>query len=84
MKRLRNIGIYYTVFGFLLAISFIFFKLWPISILGIVLLLTYFILKFGFKKKKIATRLTKKKSTVFKFFSHNFSLSLCNTDNGVH
>ncbi|MET4080469.1 hypothetical protein ABIB40_000409 [Pedobacter sp. UYP30] len=58
MKRLRNVGIYYTVFGALLAISFVFFKLWRISILGILLLLTYLVLRFWFKKKTLPTRLT--------------------------
>ncbi|CAA0149566.1 hypothetical protein ACE1MK_15315 [Tenacibaculum maritimum] len=68
MKRLRNTGIYYTIFGILLAISFVFFQLWRISILGIFLLLIYLILRFGFKKKEIATRLDRRQLQKLDFF----------------
>ena len=59
MKRLRNTGIYYTIFGILLAVSFIFFKLWRIAIVGILLLLVYVILRFLFGIKKVETNLNK-------------------------
>ncbi|CAA0210562.1 hypothetical protein [Tenacibaculum maritimum] len=67
MKRLRNIGIYYTVFGFLLMISFIFTNLWRISIIGIALLLIYFILKTVYKKNRIETKLTKQQLQLWDF-----------------
>lgn len=68
MKRLRNTAIYYIIFGALLAASFFFFKLWPISILGILLLLTYLILRFGFKKKNIKNNLTKQQLILWDAF----------------
>ncbi|MCG8713901.1 hypothetical protein [Tenacibaculum finnmarkense] len=67
MKRLRNIGIYYAVFGILLMISFIFTNLWRISIIGIILLLVYFFLKIVCKKKKIVTKLTKQQLQFWDF-----------------
>ncbi|MCG8776353.1 hypothetical protein [Tenacibaculum finnmarkense] len=67
MKRLRNIGIYYAVFGILLMISFIFTNLWRISIIGIILLLVYFFLKIVCKKKKIVTKLTKQQLQLWDF-----------------
>ncbi|MCD9621225.1 hypothetical protein LVJ99_09670, partial [Tenacibaculum maritimum] len=67
MKRLRNIGIYYTVFGFLLMISFIFMNLWRISIIGIALLLIYFILKTVYKKNRIETTFSKHQLQVWDF-----------------
>lgn len=69
MKRLRNIGIYYTLFGILLLVSFIFTNLWRISILGIFLLLIYFTIRIGFKKKKIETKLTKSQLILWDLFS---------------
>ncbi|MEM6814201.1 MAG: hypothetical protein AAF600_07360 [Bacteroidota bacterium] len=68
MKRLRNIGIYYTLFGILLMVSFIFTNLWRISLLGIALLLIYFILKVGFKKNKIETKLSGLKLILWDLF----------------
>lgn len=68
MKKLRNIGIYYTLFGFLLLSSFVFTKLWQISILGILLILLYYILKIGFKRKEIKTKLTKQQLQLWDFF----------------
>lgn len=68
MKRLKNTGIYYTIFGILLAISFVFFQLWRISILGIFLLVIYFFLKFVFNKKEIVTKLNKKQLKNIDFF----------------
>ncbi|MDE1206854.1 hypothetical protein [Tenacibaculum larymnensis] len=68
MKRLRNTAIYYIIFGALLTVSFFFFKLWPISILGILLLLFYLILRFGFKKKNIKNNLTKQQLILWDAF----------------
>jgi len=67
MKRLKNTGIYYTVFGILLAISFVFFQLWKISIVGVVLILIYFFLKFICKKNRIKTNLTKQQLQLWDF-----------------
>ncbi|MFB9057141.1 hypothetical protein ACFFU9_10345 [Mariniflexile ostreae] len=67
MKKLRNIGIYYTVFGFLLMISFVFTNLWRISIVGITLLLVYFFLKIIYKKNRIETKLTKQQLQLWNF-----------------
>ena len=53
MKRLRNVEIYSIIFGLLLMIGFIFTNLWPIGILGGIVLITYYVLKYGFKKKRI-------------------------------
>ncbi|WP_158977558.1 hypothetical protein [Cellulophaga sp. L1A9] len=50
MKRLRNTGIYYLIFGILLAVSYVFSNLWPISILGVLLLLIFLVLKYFFKE----------------------------------
>ncbi|WP_417785151.1 hypothetical protein [Tenacibaculum sp.] len=68
MKRLRNTAIYYIIFGALLAASFFFFKLWPISILGLLLLLAYLVLRFGFKKKNIKNNLTKQQLILWDAF----------------
>ena len=53
MKRLRNAGVYYIIFGLLLMVSFIFSNLWPIALLGLALLITYYVARYGFKKKPI-------------------------------
>lgn len=58
MKRLRNVGIYYTLFGIGLLLSFVYALLWPISLLGIALFLLFLILRFGFKKKRFPIKIT--------------------------
>ncbi|AIY14176.1 hypothetical protein [Cellulophaga baltica] len=54
MKRLRNTGIYYLIFGILLAVSYVFSNLWPISILGVLLLSIFLVLKYFFKEASFA------------------------------
>ncbi len=68
MKRLRNVGIYYMIFGIILALSFVFFQLWRISILGVFILLMYLLLRFGLKKKEIITRFNKRQLKNLDFF----------------
>ena len=40
--RLRNYGLYYLAYGVLMAISFVLFKLWPIALLGLLMLGAHF------------------------------------------
>ena len=68
MKRLRNVGIYYIVFGIFLMISFIFTNLWRIAILGLLLLIIYYILKYGYKKKKITFFISRKNEILWDIF----------------
>ena len=68
MKRLRNTGIYYLFFGVLLALSFVFTNLWPIAIVGFLLLILFFILKYIFRKSVVQTSLNKRKLQLWDFF----------------
>lgn len=68
MKRLRNISIYYIIFGVLCFVSFFASKLWPITLVGVFLFLTFLILKFIFNFKTLPLKLTKKQSRYIKFF----------------
>ncbi len=68
MKRLRNIAIYYIILGILLMLSFWFFKLWKLSIIGVLLLIIYFILRYLFGVKTIPNNLSKSKLLFFDLF----------------
>ncbi len=68
MKRLRNISIYYIIFGVLCAISFIYFQLWRILIPGVVLLIIYLILRFIFRIKTLPPKLNKNQSLFISIF----------------
>src|SRR5690625_537647 len=56
MKRLRNLGIYYILIGIALTVSFVFFQLWRIAIIGVLFISTYFILKYIFKVRLIPSQ----------------------------
>jgi len=66
MKRLRNIAIYYIIFGVLCFVSFFASKLWPIALVGIFLFLIFLILRFIFNIKTLPIKLTKKQSGYIK------------------
>lgn len=68
MKRLRNTAIYYIVFGILLALSFAFFKLWPIALVGIALLVVYVVLRFAFHTKQLPRVFTKEQLPYWDWF----------------
>ncbi|MCF6347394.1 MAG: hypothetical protein L3J20_03740 [Flavobacteriaceae bacterium] len=68
MKRLRNISIYYIIFGVLCALSFVAFKLWRILIPGVILLVVFIILRFIFRRKKLPPKLTKDQSLYVSVF----------------
>lgn len=46
MKNLRNVSIYYIIVGILCALSFVFFSLGIFAFLGLILLITYWVLKY--------------------------------------
>ncbi|MCF6350653.1 MAG: hypothetical protein L3J23_06420 [Flavobacteriaceae bacterium] len=68
MKRLRNISIYYIIFGVLCAISFIYFQLWRILIPGVALLIIFLILRFIFRIKTLPPKLNKTQSLYVSVF----------------
>ncbi|AWG25826.1 hypothetical protein [Flavobacterium kingsejongi] len=68
MKRLRNIAIYYIVLGILCFCSFWLYGFWKLSIIGVVLLIVYFLLRFVFKIKNIAFNISKSKFIVWDCF----------------
>ena len=68
MKRLKNISIYYIIFGVLCALSFVAFQLWRILILGVILFVLFLILRFIFRIKELPPKLTKKQSLYMSFF----------------
>lgn len=53
MKRLRNIAFYYIIFGALCALSFIFFDFLWVGVIGVALLLFYYVARYIFKAQTI-------------------------------
>lgn len=68
MKRLRNISIYYIIFGVLCAFSYVAFQLWRILIPGAILFVLFLILRFIFRIKTLPPKLTKKQSLYISVF----------------
>lgn len=68
MKRLRNIAFYYIVFGALCALSFIFFDFLWVGVIGIVLLLFYYLTRYMFKVQAIFPGLSKNTVTTLSIF----------------
>ncbi len=68
MKRLRNISIYYIIFGILCALSYIAFQLWRILIPGVILLIVFIVLRFIFRIKTLPPKLTKDQSLYVSVF----------------
>ncbi|WDF53727.1 DUF6843 domain-containing protein [Mucilaginibacter sp. KACC 22063] len=58
MKRLRNIAIYYIVFGIACALSFVFFNFFWVGIAGLLLLIYYYIAKYVYQQHKIPSRVS--------------------------
>lgn len=68
MKRLRNISIYYIIFGVLCALSYVAFQLWRILIPGVFLFVLFLILRFIFRIKTLPSELTKNQSLYVRVF----------------
>jgi hypothetical protein len=59
MSRVRNIAIYYIVFGIICAISFVYFDFYWIAVIGVLLLLYYYVAKYVFKVRELKGGLSK-------------------------
>lgn len=68
MKRLRNIAIYYVVLGILCFCSFWLYGFWKLTIIGVVLLIIYFLLRSVFKINSIPFNTSKSKLIVWDCF----------------
>ena len=68
MTRLRNIAIYYIVFGIICAISFVFFDFYWIAIVGALVLLYYYVAKYLFKVQKAQPGLSKSAVNIISIF----------------
>ncbi len=74
MKRLRNIAIYYIVLGILCFCSFWLYGFWKLAIIGVVLLIIYFLFRFVFKVKKISFSASKNQFIVWDCFLYLFPI----------
>ena len=68
MTRVRNIAIYYIVFGIVCAISFVFFDFYWIAIAGVLLLIYYYVAKYVFKVQELKGGLSKTAINVISIF----------------
>lgn len=68
MKRLLYLSLYYMLCGYLFAISFIFFRLWKIAILGAFFFLLFLVLRYIFGVKTLPPKLTKAQFWLWNMF----------------
>ncbi|MFM2375488.1 MAG: hypothetical protein RLZZ165_585, partial [Bacteroidota bacterium] len=76
MEKLRNIAIYYIILGIVLLLSFVFFQLWRLSIIGIALLLIYLVLRYLFRVKSFPVRWSEEKMRIWNVFFYLHPLLL--------
>jgi energy-coupling factor transporter transmembrane protein EcfT len=68
MNRVRNIAIYYIVFGVICAVSFVFFDFYWIAVIGVLVLIYYYVAKYIFKVRELKGGISKTAVNIISMF----------------